>query len=855
MSTTVQDRPAPAPAPEPRPAGPANGGGPARRAVIRWAWRLFRREWRQQLLVLSLITVALAATVLGGAVAVNTPPPASTGFGTAQNTAMFAGNDPHLAARIAAIRHRFGTAEVIEDQDLQVPGSVTTFQLRAQSPAGPFGQPMLSLVSGHYPTGPGQVALTSGVARELGLATGSVWRQGGSGSGTGAGTGTARRVTGIVQNPQDLLDEFALVAPGQVARPTQVIVLFNAHGVAPEQIGPTVRSQATASSQNAINPETILLALATVGMLLIALVGVGGFTVLAQRRLRALGLLGSLGATDKNIRLVIRANGIVTGLAGALLGTVIGIAAWLAYRPRVQVSAHHVIAPFALPWTVIGPAIGLAVLATWFAASRPAKAMARVPVVTALSGRPAPPKRVRRSAIPGLICIAVAFVVLGMSGASGGNGNGMLEVVLGFAALIAGIILLAPTCLALLARLAPRTPVAVRVALRDLSRYRARSGSALAAISVSVLIAVVVTVSAAGRFGNVLDYAGPNLDPDQIVIHTPDWYPGPAGPGSSGPATVGSAQAAAQATAARRIAAAVGARSMLELDGTSATLQHAAAGRGFSGPVYVATPALLRAFGISASQVSPSADVLTMRPGFAGISRMQLIYGSYFEQSGPNGPGENSFPCPRTSCQAGPVMQTVDALPSGTSAPNTVITEHAVHALGLTPFVSGWLVRAAHPPTAAQISNARAAAAAAGLTIETRSSIPSVTAITGWATAAGILLALCILAMSIGLIRSETAGDLRILTATGAAGPTRRMITAATAGTLGLAGGLLGTAAGYLGAIAWFRDSPNDGLSALASVPVWNLVIIVAGLPLAAAAAGWLLAGREPAAIARRPIE
>ena len=667
-------------------------------------------------------------------------------------------------------------------------------------------------------------------------------------------------MTGIVQNPQDLLDEFALVAPGQVTRPTQVTVLFNAPGVAPQQIGPTVQSRATAASQNAINPETILLALATVGMLLIALVGVGGFTVLAQRRLRALGLLGSLGATDKNIRLVVRANGIVTGLTGALLGTALGIAAWLAYRPRVQASAHHVIAPFALPWAVIGLAIGLAVLATWFAASRPAKAMARVPVVTALSGRPAPPRRVSRSAVPGVICLVVAFVVLGMSGASGGNGkrrrnSGMLEVVLGFAALIAGLILLAPTCLALLARLAPRTPVAVRVALRDLSRYRARSGSALAAISLSVLIAVVVTVSAAGRFSNVLDYAGPNLDPDQIVIHMPGWYPGPAGPGSSGPATVGSARAAAQATAARRIAAAAGARSMLELDGTNATLQHAAAGRGFSGPVYLATPALLRAFGISAGQVSPSADVLTMRPGFAGISRMQLIYGSYFEHSGPNGPGPNSFPCPRTSCQAGPVMQTVGALPSGTSAPNTVITEHAVHALGLTPFVSGWLVQAAHPPTAAQISNARAAAAAAGLTIETRSSIPSVTAITGWATAAGILLALCILAMSIGLIRSETASDLRILTATGAAGPTRRMITAATAGTLGLAGGLLGTAGGYLGAIAWFRTSPQDGLSVLSSVPVWNLVIIVAGLPLAAAVAGWLLAGREPAAISRRPIE
>jgi putative ABC transport system permease protein len=851
MSTAVQDRPAPAPAPAP---GPANGGGPGRRAVIRWAWRLFRREWRQQLLVLSLITVALAATVLGGAVAVNTPPPAGTGFGTAQNTATFAGNDPHLAARIAAIRHRFGTAEVIENQDLQVPGSVTTFQLRAQRPAGPFGQPMLSLVSGHYPTGPGQVALTSDLARELGLATGSVWHQGGSG--TGASTGTARRVTGIVQNPQDLLDEFALVAPGQVARPTQVTVLFSAHGVAPDQIGPSVQSRATAASQNAINPETILLALATVGMLLIALVGVGGFTVLAQRRLRALGLLGSLGATDKNIRLVIRANGIVTGLAGALLGTVIGIAAWLAYRPRVEASAHHVIAPFALPWTVIGLAIGLAVLATWFAASRPAKAMARVPVVTALSGRPAPPKRVRRSAIPGLICIVVAFVVLGMSGASGGNGNGMLEVVLGFAALIAGIILLAPTCLALLARLAPRTPVAVRVALRDLSRYRARSGSALAAISVSVLIAVVVTVSAAGRFSNVLDYAGPNLAQDQIVIHLPNWYPGPDGPASAPGASRATAR---QAAAARSIASGLGARSVLELVGTNASLLHGAAGRNFSGPVYLATPALLRAFGITAGQVSPSADILTMRPGFAGISKMQLVYGNFYGEAVKSGPGSrlgpDSFPCPKGACLANPSIQAVDALPSGTSAPNTVITQHAVSALHLRPFASGWLIQAAHPPTAAQISNARAAAAAAGLTVETRSSIPSVTAITGWATAAGILLALCILAMSIGLIRSETAGDLRILTATGAAGPTRRMITAATAGALGLVGGLLGTAAGYVGAIAWFRDSPNDGLSALASVPVWNLVIIVAGLPLAAAVAGWLLAGREPAAISRRPIE
>jgi hypothetical protein len=62
-----------------------------------------------------------------------------------------------------------------------------------------------------------------------------------------------------------------------------------------------------------INPQTISLAGATVGMLLIALMGVGEFTVLAQRRLRAIGMLGAQGATDSHIRLVVQVNGAVTG--------------------------------------------------------------------------------------------------------------------------------------------------------------------------------------------------------------------------------------------------------------------------------------------------------------------------------------------------------------------------------------------------------------------------------------------------------------------------------------------------------------------------------------------------------------
>ena len=79
----------------------ANGGAPARRAVVRFAWRLFRREWRQQFLILALITAAVAATIVGSAVATNTPPPNNAGFGTAQDSVSFTSYNAHTASVIA----------------------------------------------------------------------------------------------------------------------------------------------------------------------------------------------------------------------------------------------------------------------------------------------------------------------------------------------------------------------------------------------------------------------------------------------------------------------------------------------------------------------------------------------------------------------------------------------------------------------------------------------------------------------------------------------------------------------------------------------------------------------------------
>ena len=179
------------------------------------------------------------------------------------------------------------------------------------------------------------------------------------------------------------------------------------------------------------------------------------------------------------------------------------------------------------------------------------------------------------------------------------------------------------------------------------------------------------------------------------------------------------------------------------------------------------------------------------------------------------------------------------------------ITLDGLRRHGWKQIPSGWLVESSRPLTSEQIADARDFAAAGGLTIETRRENPSSTTLIAIATAAGALLALAILAMTVGLIRSEGAGDLRTLTATGATSRIRRMLTAATAGGLALLGALLGVAGAYLMLGATYFDK----LDYLGRIPVLYLVLMVVGLPVAAAAAGWLLAGREPPAIARPVIE
>jgi putative ABC transport system permease protein len=827
---------------------PSDGGLAARRAVTHWAWRLFRREWRQQFLILALITVAVAATILGASVAVNNPPPKDAGFGTAPYSTTFTSDSAKSQTFIAQAQH-LGTVQVIENQTYSIPGSINTYQLRSQVAPGPFGAPMLSLLSGHYPSNATQVAVTSGVESAFHLSVGTSWNVGGA----------ARDVVGVVQNPQSLLDEFALVVPGQVTSPTQVTVLFRVPASAVRSLAKVapINTPASIAASNALNPETISLVALVLGMLLIALVSIGGFTVLAQRRMRSIGMLESIGATDRHVRLVVAANGTVVGVVGAILGFIVGFVGWLAYRPSFEQSAHHLVGVFALPWLVVILAMVLAVLAAYFASSRPARAVTKVPIVHALSGRPAPPRQIHRSAVPGIVLLVAAFLLLGYSGSTGGgDGNGGApELLLGLVLLMPGLILLAPFFLSLTERVSRHAPIAAKLALRDLSRYRARSGSALSAISIGVLISVIVVLAAASRFSNVFDYAGPNLASNQLALHNA--YLGQnqveVHRNAKGQLVrthhhpVETKTPAQLAAGAQQIAQGLGAH-LIALNTPNAELSGTQGGRNWDGQIYVATPQLLRAFGITESQIDPKALVLTSRPGLSGVNGLVFDYGT----SQKLGPGQNA---PGGSLRD-PLIQEMSALPAGTSAPNTVITEYAMKKYHIGSATSDWLVVGTQSFSAAQISSAQLTASTSQLQVESRNDIPSGGTIINYATLFGILIALGVLAMSVGLVRSETSSELRTLAATGASSYTRRTLTAVTAGALGFLGALLGVVGGYVAMIGWLRsNSLNGGISALENAPFRDLFFILFGMPIIAAIVGWLFASREPAVMGRQPIE
>ncbi len=267
-----------------------------------------------------------------------------------------------------------------------------------------------------------------------------------------------------------------------------------------------------------------VLLIATVVLVFVSLIAATGFIVLAQRRLRQLGMLAAIGATEKHVRLVMVANGAVIGAVAAALGIGIGLAVWIAIVPLLENAAGHRIDALNVAWWLIGASALLSIAAATLAAWWPARSVARVPITMALSGRPPRPRPSRRSfglaallILGGMACLLLLDPVEA-DPADGSFGRlDQILLILGTVATVAGVLFLSPLALSLLGSAAGRLPIALRLALRDLARYRARSGAALAAISLALGISAAVVIAAAADAEATVE---DNLSDSQLLVWT-----------------------------------------------------------------------------------------------------------------------------------------------------------------------------------------------------------------------------------------------------------------------------------------------------------------------------------------------
>jgi putative ABC transport system permease protein len=822
----------------------SGGGLAARRAVLRWAGRMFRHEWRQQILVVTLLTVAVAAAVGSITIVYNASPADNAEFGAADHLLRFDGADPRkLETGLAAAERSFGTTEVIGHRSVVVPGGAETVDFRAQQPNGRYSTELLALRRGNYPVGPREVAVTDGVAELLRLGIGA----------TVALDGQRRTVVGIVENPRKLSDEFALVAPSSAGAPDYVTVLLDASADSITAFFRRSEAADTALTGSEEHPndraaDTLaMFSVATVFLLLASLIAAASFAVVAQRRLRQLGMLAAIGATQKHLRLVLLANGSIVGVIAAVCGAIAGLALWIAVGPTLESAVDHRIDRLSVPWGLIATAIALAVFAATAAAWWPGRTVARLPVMLALSGRPPKPRPARHAAIAAAALIAVGIGCLALS-----ERDSPPLIVAGIVSTILGTLLLGPLAIRTFSGVARHVSIAPRLALRDLARHQARSGAALAAVTLALGIAAsIVIVESAEHAKEAAE--PPNLSDRQMRIYmSPPGIPGDPAieavareesldarvsqlAGELGGATVIPLRKAFHPDEAAFVADDTRVRPTIDL----ARQVHERLTRPES-QLYVATPAVLRYFGIDPAAVDPGSDFLA-DPSAPTDELVIPARGSREDVDITNvqrvDTGERLFGNPWGPWSAG-------------QRP-TFVTPDGLRRRGWKQTPAGWLVESGEPLTSDQIADARTLAADAGLTVEVRREPTSRTRAIALAIGAAALLALGILAMTVGLIRSESARDLRTLTATGATPRVRRALTATTAGALALLGAVLGVGGAYVVLTATYHDD----LGYLSDVPVLSLALAVVGVPLAATAAGWLLAGREPPAIARTVIE
>lgn len=460
------------------------------RPALRIARRTVRRNLGRSLLVASLVALPVAgATMVDGIVRTTTSPERDTyqAIGTADALVVVTASESLVdyASGSSAIDLMLGTgaqeagpidrdpddvelAALLPPGSEYVPAAQQFWSARVERGQGtihadvhsvtfdhPLTEQHVRLVSGRWPTAPGEVLVTEDLADRLGLLAGDELRAGAT---ITLADGPDGEVTGIGLAPSDLRGHAVFTAPeseiaGHLAESgnvpsvrlmrgwsgpadTAYYLVDLPDGVDPAALWPKLARDGVAliprdvflhpeeysqtlaqnvgvllNSPEALAAAGLVVLVVGLGLLEVVLLAGAAFAVGAKRQVRDLGLVAAGGGTSAHIRRIVLAQGVVMGAIGAAIGLACGVALTVIGTPLWQNLDNALIEEWHWGGVELAVAAGVGLFSGLAAAIVPAVSAARLSPIDALA------RRFR--ATPLAARLPKAGVVLAVAGAAG----------------------------------------------------------------------------------------------------------------------------------------------------------------------------------------------------------------------------------------------------------------------------------------------------------------------------------------------------------------------------------------------------------------------------------------------------
>lgn len=752
------------------------------------------------------------------------------------------------------------------DGRVVLPGARPIVSLRALDVDG-LAAGMLTLIEGRAPSGVTEIAITPAVAE---LATVGIGGQLELQDAPAAAT-----VVGIVENPMYLADRLVLFDPNAVEfvpEDAATWLIGLPEGSDPQAIVDAATDPATGAQEFYLQSRTssrigmmggdtqsaTILILGSLALVEASLIASAAFAVSIRRRQRELGLLAATGATPRQLAGTVVAEAAILGLIACLAGVIVGLLGAFALYQWLDELTQRRNGPLIVDFGGAAGPFAIGFLAAMLAAIVPARTVARVPVLLALSGRRPPEAKSRRTLGIGLAAVGLAGTMT-VAGASMRNAGSDISVLL----LIGGAVLstlgfgaCGPWLLEHLERVAVRLPLAGRIAFRDTARARSRSSPIVTAILAGCAALIAVGAWTTSRDAENLSEWVPSLYPEQILV---------AGTGAvaTGEELLGQEGIAGGAPLIYLVPEDSKTYVAYELpdardaDGKPINLAERCIEQGnceagavipfYAGPPGAAIPelmALAHAESATEDLAAGRAVVLTNQPITATTLRITI-------DEDPGTPeGAQTFEVP--------VRVVVVSVPGGT-LPDLFLPAATIGELPVVPTSdvpdygeTSYVVQFDHPVTETDLDRVQQIAARYPDTMAAILSAPDRPG-EGFRfvlIALVLLFAVSVTGVAIALGEAESRSEQRSLLALGADPRLRRRIVAARAAVIALLAGVLAVPAGLLPIWGIFasRGSPL-------AVPALEIAGAVLALPILAVVSSWLLSRPIPDWAAFRSLE